>query len=174
MKSLDRTRSWHDSHLLNKNTALSQRLSEIRCILTVMDWSLHSGLVALKSGSRAQAFSSVDIPRGPCPEKRSPGRLVPCTQLPVWNEYLSSFSWHSGSPFQITTVICLFKKKIKKIQLWLHKLKLFKHTYRSIAGLLIICFLCDGAAASCTEATRHVSLPKQLFLMLVPVTAKQS
>lgn len=128
-------------------------------------WFQGSGFLLCRHTSRSVSRETLTRPAG---------SLHTAAQLPVWNEYLSSFSWHSGSPFQITTVICLFKKKKKKIQLWLHKLKLFKHTYRSIAGLLIICFLCDGAAASCTEATRHVSLPKQLFLMLVPVTAKQS
>lgn len=128
-------------------------------------WFQGSGFLLCRHTSRSVSRETLTRPAG---------SLHTAAQLPVWNEYLSSFSWHSGSPFQITTVICLFKKKIKKIKLWLHKLKLFKHTYRSIAGLLIICFLCDGAAASCTEATRHVSLPKQLFLMLVPVTAKQS
>lgn len=128
-------------------------------------WFQGSGFLLCRHTSRSVSRETLTRPAG---------SLHTAAQLPVWNEYLSSFSWHSGSPFQITTVICLLKKKKIKIQLWLHKLKLFKHTYRSIAGLLIICFLCDGAAASCTEATRHVSLPKQLFLMLVPVTAKQS
>lgn len=80
-------------------------------------WFQGSGFLLCRHTSRSVSRETLTRPAG---------SLHTAAQLPIWNEYLSSFSWHSGSPFQITTVICLLKKNKKKIQLWLHKLKLFK------------------------------------------------